>query len=68
MSTAREPLGDKTAYLVWLGRAREDALEAERWMNECVHQLRGMGTPWDEIARALGISKQAAWGRWGKGQ
>jgi hypothetical protein len=68
MAEKSEYLGDKDDYLVWLWRAKEEALQAAIEMDKCVRALRSMGTPWDEIARACGISKQAAWGRWGKGQ
>jgi len=66
MAEFGEYLGDKDDYLVWLWRAKEAALEAEIEKSKCIDALRRMGTPWEDIARALGVSKQAAWGKYGE--
>jgi hypothetical protein len=33
-------------------------------LDEAVEQARGEGASWDDIAQALGMTRQAAWERW----
>jgi hypothetical protein len=39
----------------------------DRAISEAVHGLRGFGYSWAEISTRLGVSRQAAQQRWGRG-
>ena len=47
----------------WISRAAELAAAAERLLAAEVGLARGSGVTWDDIAGALGVSRQAAWKR-----
>lgn len=62
MNNAADPL----AALAEL-RARQAQMQAQLQpaVARAVARARARGHTWQEIANALGVSKQAAWERWG---
>lgn len=54
-----------------IGEIREAASEvdaARARLQQAVDRARERGTTWAEIGEALGITKQTAWQRFGKGE
>jgi hypothetical protein len=47
----------------WIFKACELSAQAERVLASEVEFARSFGVTWEEIASALGVSRQAAWGR-----
>ncbi|MGW3964000.1 hypothetical protein ACWED2_29590 [Amycolatopsis sp. NPDC005003] len=47
----------------WIARAAGLVVAAERLLASEIDLARGGGVTWDEIAGALGVSRQAAWKR-----
>jgi hypothetical protein len=45
---------------------REGSRSLERWQRKAVKVARKGGLSWDEIGAAYGVSRQAAWERFGK--
>ena len=45
---------------------REGSRSLERWQRKAVKAARKRGLSWDEIGAAYGVSRQAAWERFGK--
>jgi hypothetical protein len=45
---------------------REGSRSLERWQRKAVNAARKRGLSWDEIGAAYGVSRQAAWERFGK--
>lgn len=56
----------ETHFTDWIFRACEFAAAAERLLALEVELARSFGITWDEIADALGVSRQAAWERFAK--
>lgn len=53
--------------LDYLGNSAREIAEREAMVDECAIAARAAGASWAEIGGALGISKQAAFGRYGRG-
>ncbi|MEV4145400.1 hypothetical protein AB0J40_17135 [Amycolatopsis sp. NPDC049691] len=53
-------------FTPWLLEVSELAASAERLVAYEVELARSFGVKWDEIAEALGVSRQAAWERFAK--
>ena len=52
--------------LAGLGEAHEEIQRNEEKVRRLVAAARGYGISWQEIGSVLGVSKQAAWERFGK--
>ena len=49
-----------------LARAAAKVTDAETELARMVHQARASGASWASIAEHLGVTRQAAWKRYGK--
>lgn len=60
-------LGDdwKSEPIAVLRGIREGARNLDRWQRRAVRLARDQGHTWDEIGKACGVSRQAAWERFG---
>lgn len=56
----------ESEFSEWIFEACQLAAAAERALALEVELARSFGVTWDDIADALGISRQAAWGRFAK--
>ncbi|MCU1685189.1 MAG: hypothetical protein JWQ81_5928 [Amycolatopsis sp.] len=61
----RQPTAESD-FSEWIFRACEFAAAAERELALEIELARTFGVTWDEIADALGVSRQAAWERFAK--
>lgn len=53
--------------LAQLARAAQRTRDDERKRDELVQAARAAGATWDQIAKALGVTRQTAHGKHGKG-
>lgn len=58
-------LGEPQDYLVWLRRATDDLREAQEEQKAIAVACRELGLSWQDIGRAMRVSKQAAQQRFG---
>lgn len=59
-------LGSDEDLAVWLSVAADDVKTAQQKQDRIVRAMRRRGIPWETVARSLGVSKQAAWGKYGE--
>jgi len=59
-------LGSDEDLIVWLSTAADDVKTAQQKQDRIVRACRRRGIPWEKVARALGVSKQSAWGKYGE--
>lgn len=58
-------LGEPEDYLFWLRRATEDVRRAQAEQTRTAIACRDLGLSWQEIGKAMGVSKQAVQQRFG---
>jgi len=56
-------IGSGEYFSNWIFRTCEFSAQAERLLALEIDLARGFGVTWEEIASALGVSRQAAWDR-----
>lgn len=66
MDEIDDDLGSDSDLLVWLSVAADDLKQAQQKQDRIVRACRRRGIPWEAVARSLGVSKQAAWGKYGE--
>lgn len=47
--------------------AHQQVEQAQRRLDEAVKQARAHGASWGDIAEIIGVTRQTAWHRWGRG-
>jgi hypothetical protein len=60
----RKPMADLTLDMIREARAMADAAEAE--VTRAVKAARLLNRSWEDIGRALGVTRQSAWERYGR--
>lgn len=65
MERLRLDLGEPTDYLFWLRQATDELRAAQEEQKRVAIACRELGLSWQDIGRAMRVSKQAAQQRFG---